>query len=183
MSSSLVLLIKRWTCRMIMNFIWSLLWNYHIFCWRNDRIISRSWAIRFSSKYFMFSSYLAVVLVNRTVYFWIMKIGRRNILEVIIMIILVRMYWVLAWHGTKLRLLLSYRNHFFTSPLFEFGLQMMNPVDVFFFFSLKSIYFIGKLKFHLTNFFHHYLFFFLWLFDKFFVLISVKDLIFFNPMS
>ena len=86
-------------------------------------------------------------------------------------------------NGAQLWFLLGNGDHFFGFSLFEFGIKMVNPVNVLFLFGLERVEFIGKLKLDFAEFFHHGFFFSFGFLDEFFILTSIVFFIFLKFLS
>jgi hypothetical protein len=131
-----------------LDWVWNFVGHYWVFCWWYNLIASGSRTGWFSSEYFMFSDNFAVVLVDWTVDLWTLIINWGQILTVVLVSlrdVLMRRDVNFALNRTQLGFLLSDRNHFFTFPFFEFGLKMVYPVHILFFFWFKWVNLIGKL--------------------------------------
>lgn len=150
------LLVKwRWLRLWVSWWLWVLRW--HLFrllvCWSYVRVL-RWWYVTswlrtcwFTSENLVLSDYFTVVLIDWTVHLGLLEVSGRYIFSVVLVLsvyILIWLYWAFALNGAELWLFLGNRNHLFGLPLFQLRLQMMNPVNILLFLSLKIIDFIRK---------------------------------------
>lgn len=151
------LLVKwRWLRFVVPWLLWVLRgdWFRLIVCWSYVGVL-RWWDVTpwlgtcwFASEDLVLSDYFAVILIYRTVHLGLLDVSGRYIFSVVLVLgvyILIWLYRAFALNGAKLWFFLGNCNHPFGLPLFQLRLQMMNPVNILLFLSLKSIDLIREL--------------------------------------
>lgn len=151
------LLVKwRWLRLWVSWLLWVLRWHLFrllvcwgyvgVLRWRNvTPWLGTCW---FASEDLVLSDYFAVILIDRAVHLWLLEVSGRYVLSVVLVLgvyILIWLDWALALNGAKLWFFLGNCNHLLGFSLFQLSLQMMNPVNILLFLSLKAIDLIREL--------------------------------------